>query len=90
MQCRIEQPSTPLHSLSVVQFAIAMATSTSSVVVSCQEFIVAYDKLEIAETNRSQKRKKPAWEQIMEIFKEICVDLCPKPLDKVSCILHLY
>ena len=74
-----------------MQFAIAMATSTlcSSVVVSCQEFIVAYDKLEIAKINRSQKRKNPVWDQITEIFKEICIELCPKPLDKV-CFLCIY
>ena len=59
-------------------------SSHLSVVISNQEFISAYDKLGIAKDNFAKKHRKPHWEECIAIFKECCVDLHPKPTDKVK------
>ena len=59
-------------------------SSHLSVVISNQEFLSAYDKLGIARENFAKKHRKPQWEECIAIFKECCVDLHPKPTDKVK------
>ena len=61
----------------------------ASDIITNEAFLKKYDDLEFSATNQKKNTKTLSWEQIIQIFSEINVDLCDVPTDKVSHIENL-
>ena len=53
-------------------------------IITNESFLKVYDNLKLSIINQARKTKKVSWEQILQIFTDLKVDLCDVPTDKVS------
>ena len=53
-------------------------------IITNESFLKAYDDLKLSIINQKRKTKKVSWEQILQIFTDLKVDLCDVPTEKVS------
>ena len=52
-------------------------------IITNESFLKAYDNLKLSIINQKRKTKKISWEQLLQIFTDLKVDLCDVPTDKV-------
>ena len=53
-------------------------------IITNESFLKVYDNLKLSIINQARKTKKVSWEQILQIFTDLKVDLCDVPTEKVS------
>lgn len=53
-------------------------------VITNDSFLKVYDNFKFSLINQARNTKKLHWDQTVQIFKQLNVDLCDVPTDKVS------
>ena len=56
-------------------------------IITNQEFLDAYEKLDFSQYNQSRKSATLSWDEITQIFNEIDVELHSQPTQKVMPVI---